>query len=111
MDDYQVVTTTQISPEHPSLPGHFPGQPVVPGVVTLSLVESALRQWLDQPVNLVEAPMIKFHRPVLPGHVLEIAFKSHGDTSASFLVRSESVALMKGKLKYAFLPASEGESA
>lgn len=111
MDDYQVVTTTQISPEHPSLPGHFPGQPVVPGVVTLSLVESALGQWLDQPVNLVEAPMIKFHRPVLPGQALEIAFKSLSEASAGFMVRSEGVSLMEGKLKYALLSASEGEGA
>ena len=28
--------------EHPALPGHFPGQPVVPGVVILEAVQTAI---------------------------------------------------------------------
>jgi len=30
--------------DHPSLPGHFPGNPVVPGVVILEEVLEAIRQ-------------------------------------------------------------------
>ena len=31
-----------IDPAHPSLPGHFPGAPVVPGVLVLERVVAAL---------------------------------------------------------------------
>ena len=31
-----------IAADHPSLPGHFPGQPVVPGVVVLERVLEAI---------------------------------------------------------------------
>ena len=31
-----------IDPDHPCLPGHFPGRPVVPGVVVLDRVVEAL---------------------------------------------------------------------
>ena len=31
-----------VAPTHPSLPGHFPGQPVVPGVVILDAVQAAI---------------------------------------------------------------------
>jgi len=37
--------TLCIDREHPALPGHFPGQPVVPGVMLLDWVAAALGRW------------------------------------------------------------------
>jgi 3-hydroxyacyl-[acyl-carrier-protein] dehydratase len=34
-----------ISADHPSLPGHFPDAPLVPGVVILDEVLGALLEW------------------------------------------------------------------
>jgi len=34
-----------ISADHPSLPGHFPDRPLVPGVVILDEVLTALVEW------------------------------------------------------------------
>ena len=31
-----------VAPDHPSLPGHFPGRPLVPGVVLLDRVLEAI---------------------------------------------------------------------
>jgi len=36
-------TTLRIDPAHPALAGHFPGNPIVPGVVVLERVAAALR--------------------------------------------------------------------
>ena len=35
----------RIDAAHPALPGHFPGQPLVPGVMMLEQVARALRAW------------------------------------------------------------------
>ncbi len=59
-------TAFVIGPDHPSLPGHFPGRPVVPGVVLLDHVVAAARAafGLGPATHL---PRVKFAAPVLPG--------------------------------------------
>lgn len=84
-----------IGADHPSLPGHFPGAPVVPGVVILDEVLAGLQLPAGEPVAL---PSVKFVRPLLPGQIAIIEYKgeaaqirfsvSHdGELLASGLVR------------------------
>ncbi|MBP0444791.1 hypothetical protein J8J14_08335 [Roseomonas sp. SSH11] len=59
--------------DHPCLPGHFPGRPVVPGVVLLDgVMEAARKAGLEAGARL---PSAKFLRPVLPEEVVEIALR------------------------------------
>ena len=51
---------------HPSLPGHFPGGPVVPGVVLLAHVQAAIEA-AHGPLPALRLPQVKFMRPLLPG--------------------------------------------
>lgn len=52
--------------DHPCLSGHFPGRPVVPGVVLLERVLEAVESSgaIAGPLRL---PQVKFLRPLLPG--------------------------------------------
>lgn len=51
---------------HPSIPGHFPGEPIVPGVVILARVEEAIRA--DFPhLELGVLLNARFHAPLRPG--------------------------------------------
>jgi 3-hydroxymyristoyl/3-hydroxydecanoyl-(acyl carrier protein) dehydratase len=52
--------------DHPSLPGHFPGRPVVPGVVVLDHVLQAVEaaHGARGPLRL---PQVKFLQPLRPG--------------------------------------------
>jgi 3-hydroxyacyl-[acyl-carrier-protein] dehydratase len=56
--------------DHPSLAGHFPGQPVVPGVVLLDAVFAAIRS--QEAFVLHAIPAAKFLRPVLPEERIEL---------------------------------------
>lgn len=56
----------QVTASHPSLEGHFPGQPIVPGVLLLDHVQSAAESWLGHEFGSTRWTQIKFMRPLLP---------------------------------------------
>ena len=55
-----------IAPDHPCLPGHFPGRPLVPGVVLLDQVLAAIEA-AHGPLGPLRLPQAKFVQPLLPG--------------------------------------------
>lgn len=65
-----------ITADHPSLPGHFPGRPIVPGVVLLEQVieaiENAHLQRGHGTLGPLRLPQVKFLQPLLPGEVASI---------------------------------------
>lgn len=52
--------------DHPALAGHFPGNPIVPGVV---LLEEVLRM---AGRGVARLPTVKFHAPLRPGEEFSI---------------------------------------
>ena len=70
------TVSIQIAPDHPAFAGHFPGHPVLPGAVLLSLVLQAvaarptLRQRLGATPRVDSA---KFLAPVGPGAELRLS--------------------------------------
>lgn len=60
-----------VDPSHPSLPGHFPGAPVVPGVVVLEHVFAAIES-VHGPIGASRLPQVKFVQPLLSGEHAEV---------------------------------------
>jgi len=56
-----------IAPDHPALPGHFPGAPVVPAVLLMDRVLELAEDWLGGPLGVAGLPQAKFRAPLLPG--------------------------------------------
>lgn len=61
----RAIHTFSVPAAHPSLPGHFPGRPIVPGVVLLDAALSAVATEVDLPLPL-HLLRVKFLTPVLP---------------------------------------------
>ncbi len=66
--------TICIAPTHPALPGHFPGNPIVPGVVLLTEIIAAVRRGAGGQVWVKGMPTIKFVAPVRAQDSVSISF-------------------------------------
>ncbi|MDB5471097.1 MAG: acyl-CoA synthetase/AMP-acid ligase [Caulobacter sp.] len=69
-----------INPGHPALPGHFPGNPVVPGVVLLEhLLDALARAHPDRTCTGVRR--MKFLRLLRAGETVQVSFgEARADT-------------------------------
>jgi 3-hydroxymyristoyl/3-hydroxydecanoyl-(acyl carrier protein) dehydratase len=86
----------RIPPGHPALPGHFPGRPIVPGVLLLDAVMQAAAALHDTPpTRLLRA---KFSAPVLPGEAVEIALEPRGADRVAFTCRHGGTTVLLGEL-------------
>ncbi len=63
-----------IPPEHPSYAGHFPGYPIVPGVVCLSLAIAAIEGAISSEVSVQQLNAVKFTAPIFPGDALIVEY-------------------------------------
>ncbi len=92
-----------IAMDHPAFVGHFPGQPLLPGV---SLLAEVLEVVLDDPVLTAlvgAAPRIaaaKFHAPVRPGAQLVIQVEP-GPRGIRFEVKEGERIAASGQLEAA----------
>jgi 3-hydroxymyristoyl/3-hydroxydecanoyl-(acyl carrier protein) dehydratase len=76
---------------HPSLPGHFPGTPVVPGVVVLDLVLRAASEWQGRVVSVSGLKQVKFLAPLLPEERADVALEINGESLGFRVARGEQV--------------------
>lgn len=87
----------RLAADHPSLPGHFPGRPLVPGVVLLERVIEAIEA-AHGPLAGLRLPQVKFLRPLLPGQDAEIELDPLDASRWRFRVRHSGELLASGEI-------------
>ena len=93
----------RIPPDHPALPGHFPGAPVVPGVVILDHVIAAAERAAGHALAVRALAQAKFLAPLLPDQDATIELDREG-TALRFRVVRGGALLAQG----AFTLAPDG---
>ncbi len=92
--------TVTIGADHPSLAGHFPGHPVVPGVVMLGEIMKAIRGTVKENIEFVGMPSAKFMSPLNPGEPLTIRLDQQSDGATEFTCTTGSRLIASGCLRY-----------
>ena len=90
-----------IPADHPALAGHFPGHPVVPGVIILERVIQALMDWKPDE-RLTGMPTAKFLAPLYPQQAFAIRLIEAGPGRVRFECRrNDGQPLVQGQLTLA----------
>jgi predicted hotdog family 3-hydroxylacyl-ACP dehydratase/3-hydroxymyristoyl/3-hydroxydecanoyl-(acyl carrier protein) dehydratase len=89
-----ITLERHVPADHPSLPGHFPDEPIVPGVVILDEVATALAQWRECLVTGI--PFVKFLRPLMPDQIFAISFSSSRGPQIAFQCHVENRVIVEG---------------
>mgnify|MGYP000567541125 CR=1 FL=1 len=109
MEDMRIVALKNVTINEPFFPGHFPGLPVMPGVLIIEamaqaaafLVLSRVEDPKSKVVFFAGITEAKFRRPVVPGDQLRLEI--------DFLRLKPSVAKIKGVAMVDGLVVAEAE--
>jgi 3-hydroxymyristoyl/3-hydroxydecanoyl-(acyl carrier protein) dehydratase len=88
----------RIEANHPALAGHFPGDPVVPGVVLLERVAAACKSWRGGRVARLDA---KFLQPLRPEEDAAIVLEGQDGRIRFSVARADGTAVARGTLETA----------
>jgi 3-hydroxyacyl-[acyl-carrier-protein] dehydratase len=91
-----------IRADHPSLPGHFPGAPLVPGVVILDEVIAALAEWRESQLSGIR--LVKFLAPLQPeqAFTISLSLRNEQAVEVNFCCRAEDRVIVEGQLEVAW---------
>ena len=93
-DKNEITVSISFNKEHEVFTGHFPGNPVVPGVVQVQILKDLMESEL-------KTKTIKYLNVIIPGKQkvveFEISYKqiSEKDYSVKCIVKSETMTFMK----------------
>ena len=101
MSEFVFEQVLRIDAGHPAFPGHFPGHPLVPGVVLLEQVAQALFAWRGQ--RIVRVLETKFMAPLLPDETaaVQLTDMATGGTKFRFEIRRGDMLLARGVIEAA----------
>jgi 3-hydroxymyristoyl/3-hydroxydecanoyl-(acyl carrier protein) dehydratase len=93
----------RIAKDHPALAGHFPGQPVVPGVLLLDRLLDAAEAQLGHPLRVAGLAHAKFPSPLLPEEEAQLSFQID-DRRLDFEIEREGRLIARGVFQLAADP-------
>lgn len=101
----QVLAKISLNPDHEVYEGHFPEQPVVPGVIQLQIVKELLEKAVDQKLTLNEMAFSKFLNMIVPQNSPTLAVLidfnlKENYYSFSAVIKNEEIIFTKGKGKF-----------
>lgn len=121
-EDKSGVARKMVSANEPQFAGHFPGQPILPGVMQIAAMTQLSRlifaEMLPQPlaanemIALRQLKRIKFRKPVFPGMTLKISsqfteLKEDGGAVFTVSCETEAGTASSGTLTLAVVNAGE----
>ncbi|MEX1329388.1 MAG: FabA/FabZ family ACP-dehydratase [Desulfobacterales bacterium] len=97
-DKNEIEAEIQVPPDSPWFSGHFPGDPILPGVAQIGMVKDVIRQARGQDLSVSAVRRVRFKQIIRPDDKLNIvAVPLNENTDAySFRILVENEAVCSG---------------
>ncbi len=71
----EVIGHITLNPNHELFKGHFPEQPVVPGVMQLQIIKEILEEVQNRRLTIRKIKQIKYLTPIIPTQFPRLSFE------------------------------------
>ena len=92
-DFHEISATCEIDPDSPWFSGHFPGEPILPGIAQLGIVLETIEQSMKQKLVVSDVSRVRFKQIIRAGDLLRIVItpveKKPGSYSFRIMVEEE----------------------
>ncbi len=94
-----VLAKVTTDAQSPWFSGHFPGDPILPGIAQLHMVIECIGRVLQQKLLLQNLARVKFKKLIRPGDVLDIhATAGKQDNNYTFSIQHNNQQVCSGRL-------------
>jgi 3-hydroxyacyl-[acyl-carrier-protein] dehydratase len=90
-----------IASDHPAFQGHFPGSPIVPGVLLLDQALYAIGVRMGTDLSACRINALKFLSPVRPGEPIGVRYEIQDNGAIKFDILSEERRIATGSVRVA----------
>jgi len=80
----EIIADAKAAPESPWFSGHFPGEPIFPGVAQLGMVFDAIKQACGKNLKISQVKRVKFKQIIRPNDKIQIVAKPKDEDNNSF---------------------------
>lgn len=99
--DDEINSDITIDPQHEIFKGHFPGQPIVPGVCMIQMIKELVEKKNEKECRLTICGQVKFLNPLVPNRdaVINVLIKckNQGDANVKIdaIISNNGVVILK----------------
>jgi 3-hydroxyacyl-[acyl-carrier-protein] dehydratase len=86
-DTGEMKATVEIGPDSCWFSGHFPGEPILPGIAQLAMVYEALRVFLGEGVKISGVRQVRFKQMIRPDDIVTILASPHKERPKTYVFR------------------------
>ena len=99
-DDNALTIIMHLPEELEYFKGHFPGRPVLPGVVQTGWAITYGARYLGCPEQVKKLEVIKFRQLIRPGHDVELHLERKANGKLNFTYRQDGEVMSSGRIVY-----------
>jgi len=86
-DSRQIFADIHVPPDSPWFCGHFPGEPILPGIAQLGMVYDAINRSVDQNLEISTISRVRFKQIIRPNDPLTIVATPQQGLSKAYVFR------------------------